>query len=228
MSEQAVVLLSGGIDSATTAAIAASRGLSIHAITFSYGQRHRIEIRSAKKLARSLGVRDHVIIAIPAGIFSSALTGRKGGVPKGRTIGGEIPSTYVPARNILFLSYALAWGESIGARRIFIGATAVDYSGYPDCRPGFFRAFQEMADLGTRAGVEGRGIAVETPLIDLTKGEIIRRGTELGVDYSLTLSCYDPDRRGRACGACDSCVLRRKGFAEAGVADPTRYVAIPR
>lgn len=223
MPEESVVLLSGGIDSATTAAIAASRGFLLHAITFSYGQRHRLEIRSARKLSRLLGIRNHLLITIPAHIFNSALTVKGRDIPKGRRIGAEIPSTYVPARNILFLSYALAYGESMGARHIFIGATAVDYSGYPDCRPDFFRAFQEMANRGTRAGVEGGGITIETPLIDLTKAEIIRRGTELGLDYSLTLSCYDPDRRGRACGECDSCVLRRRGFAEAGMADPTRY-----
>lgn len=224
MGQKAVILLSGGIDSATTAAIALSRGFELHALIFSYGQRHRIEIESAKKLVAFFGIRSHTIIELPSGIFRSALTNSGSGVPKNREPGDtRIPDTYVPARNIIFLSYALAFAESIGARHIFIGANAVDYSGYPDCRPEFFRAFQEMADRGTEAGVSGRGFIIETPLIDMTKAEIIQKGTSLGVDYSLTHSCYDPGPDGSACGACDSCLIRKKGFLGAGVPDPTRY-----
>jgi 7-cyano-7-deazaguanine synthase len=224
MGQKAVILLSGGIDSATTAAIALSRGFELHALIFSYGQRHRIEIESAKKLVALFSIRSHTIIELPSGIFRSALTNSGSEVPKNREPGDtRIPDTYVPARNIIFLSYALAFAESIGARHIFIGANAVDYSGYPDCRPEFFHAFQEMADRGTEAGVSGRGFIIETPLIDMTKAEIIQKGTSLGVDYSLTHSCYDPGPDGSACGACDSCLIRKKGFLGAGVPDPTRY-----
>jgi len=224
MGQKAVILLSGGIDSATTAAIALSRGFKLHALIFSYGQRHRIEIESAKRLLGFFRISSHTIIELPPGIFRSALTDAESEVPKNRTPGDpRIPDTYVPARNIIFLSYALAFAESIGSRHIFIGANAVDYSGYPDCRPEFFRAFQEMADRGTRAGVSGRGFIIETPIIGMTKAEIIQKGDSLGVDYSLTHSCYDPDPDGRACGACDSCLIRKKGFIDAGVPDPTPY-----
>jgi 7-cyano-7-deazaguanine synthase len=223
MSQKAVILLSGGIDSATTAAIALSRGFELHALIFYYGQKHRIEIEAAKKLAGFFGISS-TVIELPPGIFRSALTDSEREVPKNRKPGDtSIPDTYVPARNIIFLSYALAFGESIGARHIFIGANAVDYSGYPDCRPEFFHAFQEMADRGTKAGVSGRGFIIETPIIDMTKAEIIQKGFSLGVDYSLTHSCYDPAPDGCACGACDSCRIRKKGFIAAGVPDPTRY-----
>ncbi|HOO72118.1 MAG TPA: 7-cyano-7-deazaguanine synthase QueC [Spirochaetota bacterium] len=221
----AVVLLSGGLDSATTAAIARDSGYDLHALTFFYGQRHGIEIECAKKIASSLSVGNHVFINIPAEIFKSALvTGSSIDVPKNRNaVDNDIPATYVPARNIIFLSYALAYGESIGARDIFIGANAVDYSGYPDCRPEFFEAFSSMANIGTRAGVEGSPFSVHTPLLFLKKSEIILKGTALGVDYSLTHSCYDPDGEGMSCGLCDSCLIRMKGFRDAGVPDPTRY-----
>ncbi|MBN2159319.1 MAG: 7-cyano-7-deazaguanine synthase QueC [Spirochaetes bacterium] len=221
--KKAVVLLSGGIDSATAAAIAIDRGFELSALVFLYGQKHRVEIEAAKRLIAFFKIKSHALIEIPTGIFSSALTDASRGVPRDREPGGDIPDTYVPARNILFLSYALAFAESSGAVSIFIGATAVDYSGYPDCRPEFFRAFQEMADLGTKAGTSGKGIRIETPLISLSKAGIIRAGTRLGVDYSLTHSCYDPGPDGTACGSCDSCRIRKKGFLEAGVADPTRY-----
>lgn len=224
MNKKAVILLSGGIDSATAAAIAINRGFIPCAITFSYGQKHGIEVQRAKRLAEFFGISDHTVIEIPASIFRSALTNDSLEVPKNRdTNADDIPDTYVPARNILFLSYALAMAESIGARHIFIGATAIDYSGYPDCRPDFFRAFGEMADIGTRAGVSGGGFIIETPLISMSKAEIIRTGSGLGVDYSLTHSCYDPDHDGNACGSCDSCIIRKKGFLEAGIPDPTRY-----
>jgi 7-cyano-7-deazaguanine synthase len=222
--KKAVILLSGGIDSATTAAIALDRGFDLHALIFNYGQKHSIELESAASLVRFFGIKHYTIISIPAGIFRSALTDIDRAVPKNRKSGGdEIPDTYVPARNILFLSYALAYAESIGAFHIFIGATAVDYSGYPDCRPEFFKAFQFMANTGTKAGVSGGGFIIETPLIDLTKALIIKKGASLGVDYSLTSSCYDPDADGLACGACDSCLIRKKGFRDAGIPDPTKY-----
>ena len=224
--KKAVVLLSGGIDSATTAALAISRGFELSALVFRYGQRHGVEVRSAEKLVRFFGISDHAVIDIPAGLFRSALTDRSIAVPKNRdSLETDIPATYVPARNILFLTYGLAYAESIGARSIFIGATAVDYSGYPDCRPEFFAAYQEMANRGTKAGIEGDPFIIETPLITMSKSEIIRTGARLGVDFALTHSCYDPDRSGRACGACDSCRIRKRGFAEAGVADPTIYRA---
>jgi 7-cyano-7-deazaguanine synthase len=224
MKERAVILLSGGIDSATTAAIAISRNFDLSALIFSYGQKHSVEVRHAKRLVEFFRITAHAVIDIPTGIFRSALTTAGRDIPKNRdTGGGEIPDTYVPARNILFLSYALALAESIDARHIFIGATAVDYSGYPDCRPEFFQAFREMADRGTRAGVSGSGFIIETPLISMTKAEIIRTGARLGVDYSLTHSCYDPGPDESACGSCDSCIIRMKGFREAGIPDPTRY-----
>jgi 7-cyano-7-deazaguanine synthase len=225
MQKRAVILLSGGIDSATTAAIARSHGFGLHALIFSYGQKHAVEMERAMDLARFFQAASCSVIEIPASIFRSALTSASMNVPRNRPEGNdEIPDTYVPARNILFLSYALAFGESIDARHIFIGATAVDYSGYPDCRPEFFQAFQHMANLGTRAGITGSGFVIETPLIGMTKGEIIKTGISLGIDYSMTHSCYDPGPEGLACGNCDSCRIRKKGFREAGVPDPTRYV----
>jgi 7-cyano-7-deazaguanine synthase len=220
---QAIILLSGGIDSATTAAIAIERGFNLTPLTFSYGQKHAVEVAAAGRLARSLRLPPPVVVEIPAGIFRSALTDAELAVPKKRSTLDGIPDTYVPARNILFLSFALAYAESSGARHIFIGATAVDYSGYPDCRPEFFEAFQEMANRGTRSGIEGVPFSIVTPVIGMSKAEIITRGDALGVDFSLTHSCYDPSPDGLACGSCDSCIIRKNGFHEAGVPDPTRY-----
>lgn len=224
--KKAVVLLSGGLDSATTAAIAQGRGFQISAITFSYGQRHEIEIESAKKLAVFFNIKDHLIIELPHHIFNSALmkesiieVPKKGSGDPGE----KIPVTYVPARNILFLSYALAYAESIGARDIFIGANAVDYSGYPDCRPEFIESFNRMANTGTRAGISGDCFNIEAPLLSMEKSDIIKKGAELGVDYSMTHSCYDPDNEGLSCGICDSCTIRRQGFSKSGIKDPARY-----
>jgi 7-cyano-7-deazaguanine synthase len=222
----AVMLLSGGLDSATAAAMAVHAGYRLLAMTFSYGQKHDIEIDCAKKVAAFLGVADHVIVDIPSSLFSSALVkGSPLAVPLDRGVSGDgdIGVTYVPARIILFLAYALAYGESRGAGDIFIGANAVDYSGYPDCRPAFFDAFTVMANRGTRSGSQGRPFTIHTPLISMKKHEIIAQGLRLGLDYSMTHSCYEPDERGRACGHCDSCLLRKKGFAEVGVPDPARY-----
>lgn len=226
-SDRAVVLLSGGLDSATVLAVAVNEGYDILAMTFGYGQRHEVELASAKEVACSFHVTEHVIIEIPGNLFAgSALAGSaKKNVPKNRRQGGEndIPVTYVPARNILFLSYALAFAESRNAGTVFIGANAVDYSGYPDCRGEFFEAFERMATLGMKCGVEGSPVRIKTPLLDMKKSEIIKLGTGLGVDYSKTHSCYDPDADGMACGECDSCLIRKRGFAEAGIGDPTRY-----
>ena len=226
MNKNAIVLLSGGIDSSTTLAIAKDLGFEIYAISFNYGQRHRTELRAAEKVAKHLGVQEHLIVDVSLDkIGGSALTDEIT-VPKDRSnheIGTGIPVTYVPARNIIFLSLALGWAEVVGARDIFIGANVVDYSGYPDCRPEFIFAFEKMANLGTKAGVEGERFTIHAPLSKLTKAQIIKRGTQLGVDYSLTLSCYDPTEQGKACGHCDSCLLRRKGFQEAGIPDPTIY-----
>jgi 7-cyano-7-deazaguanine synthase len=229
-SNRAVVLLSGGIDSATALAIALRDRYEVFALSFSYGQRHVWELKAAKKLAARANVREHRIASVDLrAIGGSALTSEMQ-VPKGRSLGEMaegIPATYVPARNTIFLSYALAWAEVLGAGDIFIGVNALDYSGYPDCRPEYVEAFERMANLATKSAVSGQLlIRIHTPLIALTKGEIIRLGIELGVDYSLTSSCYDPSRSGEACGACDSCLLRKKGFREAGIADPTRYAAI--
>ena len=226
--KKAVVLLSGGLDSATTMAIARSGGFQCYALTFAYGQRHKIEIEAAKKVAESLGAAEHRIIEIDLAAFGgSALTDKAIDVPKDRVELGsssQIPSTYVPARNTIFLSYALAWAEVLGAFDIFIGVNSTDYSGYPDCRAEFIAAFEKTANLATAAAVEGRGqYKIHTPIIDMTKARIITTGTKLGVDYSLTHSCYDPDDRGRSCGRCDSCRLRLKGFAEAGLKDPVEY-----
>jgi 7-cyano-7-deazaguanine synthase len=218
---RAVVLLSGGLDSATAAAMAREDGFELYALTVFYGQRHRCEIESARAVARALGVARHVELPVDLSAFGgSALTGAIE-VPKDRPLdAADIPVTYVPARNTVFLSLALAWAETLGARDVFIGVNALDYSGYPDCRPEFIQAFERLADLATRAGVEGARMKIHAPLIRLSKAEIIRRGLELGVDYAITHSCYDPDASGRPCEHCDSCLLRAKGFAEAGVADP--------
>jgi 7-cyano-7-deazaguanine synthase len=226
--KKAVVLLSGGMDSATTLAIARGEGFRCYALTFRYGQRHRREIEAAKKVADSLGAVEHRCVDIDLAQFGgSALTDSAIEVPKDRAdleSGGGIPLTYVPARNTVFLSYALAWAEALGAFDILIGVNAVDYSGYPDCRSEFIRAFEKTANLATAAAIEGKGkYKIRTPIINMTKSEIIRTGTKMGVDYSLTHSCYDPDERGRSCGRCDSCRLRLKGFAEAGLKDPIEY-----
>jgi 7-cyano-7-deazaguanine synthase len=226
--KRAVVLLSGGVDSATTLAIARSENFQCYALTFKYGQRHHREVEAAKKIARSLAVVEHRVIEIDLAAFGgSALTNSGIEVPKDRIGLGntsEIPPTYVPARNTVFLSYALAWAEVLRVFDIFIGVSAVDYSGYPDCRPEFIAAFEKTVNLATAAVVEGKGrFRIRAPVINMTKGEIIRAGTSLGVDYSLTHSCYDPDQQGRSCGRCDSCRLRLKGFAEAGLKDPIEY-----
>ena len=230
MTRPAVVLLSGGLDSATVAAIAQRDGFAVHALSFSYGQRHDVELEAAARVATQLDVLEHRVIEIDLRAFGgSALTDDAIAVPKHRSSvelsGTEIPVTYVPARNTIFLAYALGFAEVLGSVDIFVGVNALDYSGYPDCRPEFIEAFEAMGRLATRAGVEGGELTIHAPLIAMTKAEIIRTGVDLGVDYGLTLSCYDPTPAGEACGGCDSCVLRRKGFAEAGVPDPTRYAA---
>jgi 7-cyano-7-deazaguanine synthase len=221
MAGRAVVLLSGGLDSTTAAALAAREGWALHALTVRYGQIHRAEIEAARRVATALGCREHIELDVDLAAFGgSALVGH-GPVPKDRRIeDGGIPSTYVPARNTIFLSLALGWAEVLGAERIVIGVNALDYSGYPDCRPEFIAAFEYLASLATRAGVDGRPVRIWTPLQDLSKAGVIRLGTELGVDYGLTHSCYDPLDGGRPCGRCDSCRLRAKGFEEAGVPDP--------
>ncbi len=227
--KRAVILLSGGIDSAITLALAKQQGFTSHALSFDYGQRHRIEIAAARSVAQRLGTREHRVVKIDLRAFGgSALTDRIA-VPKRRTVEDierEIPVTYVPARNTIFLSYALAWAEGLGARDIFIGVNAIDYSGYPDCRPEFIAQFERLANVATKAGVSRDRFEVHAPLIEMTKAQIIRKGRELGVDLSLTHSCYDPAESGAACGECDSCLLRAKGFAEAGIEDPTRYAAL--
>ncbi|HET8692340.1 MAG TPA: 7-cyano-7-deazaguanine synthase QueC [Steroidobacteraceae bacterium] len=218
----AVVLVSGGLDSATTLAIARERGHRCLALSFDYGQRHAVELEAARRVAASQGVAGHRILTMPIGDFGhSALTDPSIPVPESPTAG--IPVTYVPARNTIFLAFALAFAEVTGARHIYIGVNAVDYSGYPDCRPAFIRAFEYLANLATRAAVEGETVSIHAPLIELSKADIIRRGTALGVDYAMTVSCYQPDGEGLACGRCDSCRLRCEGFAAAGVNDPTRY-----
>ena len=220
--KRAIVLVSGGLDSATCLAIAQAEGYACYALSFDYGQRSVSELRAAERLAEAAGVAEHRTLPIDMGaIGGSALTDRTIAVPEEETEG--IPVTYVPARNTVFLSYALAWAEVVEADAIFIGVNALDYSGYPDCRPEYINAFQALMDLATKAGVEGDTIELRTPLIDLTKAEIIDVGLQLGVDYSATVSCYQADEQGRACGLCDSCRLRRKGFADAGGEDPTRY-----
>ncbi len=227
--KKAVVLLSGGLDSATTLAIARSEGFRCYAVTFRYGQRHQQEIEAAKKVVHSLGAVEHCIIDIDLARFGgSALTDPNIKVPKDRpglANPAQIPPTYVPARNTIFLSYALAWAEVLGAFDIFIGVNAIDYSGYPDCRAEFISAFEKTANLATAAAVQSKGqYRIHTPIINMTKAQIILTGTKLKVDYSLTHSCYDPDEQGRSCGQCDSCRLRLKGFAEAGLKDPIEYV----
>lgn len=227
MEKTAVVLFSGGIDSTTTLAIAQQDGYTCCAVSFDYGQRHRVELQAARILAKHMGVDRHVIIPFSLRSIGGSSLIDDIAVPKGRDeseMGMDIPNTYVPARNTIFLSFALGLAEVVGAFDIFIGANAVDYSGYPDCRPAYLKAFEQMADLATKAGVEERGrFKIQAPLIYMSKAEIIQTGVELGVDYSLTHSCYDPAEDGGACGDCDSCRLRRKGFEEAGVVDPTRY-----
>jgi len=224
MFRPAVVLLSGGLDSATTLAIARARGFDCHALSVDYGQRHSPELEAARLVARSLGAREHRVMRVDlAGIGGSALTDPNIAVPE--TPGTGIPVTYVPARNTVLLSLALAWAEVLNAQDIFVGVNAVDYSGYPDCRPEYIAAFERLAALATKAGVEGRPCRIHTPLISLTKAEIIREGTRMGVDFSLTVSCYQADAEGRACGRCDSCRIRRAGFEAACVPDPTRYTS---
>ncbi len=226
--KKAVVLSSGGLDSTTLMAIAKEEGYEVYSLSFDYGQRHALELKAARKVARSLGARKHIVIRIDLKkIGDSALTDDIE-VPKARSeeeMKKGIPVTYVPARNTIFLSYALAWAEVLEASDIFIGVNAIDYSGYPDCRPEYIRAFETMANLAIKAAIEGKiKITIRTPLIRMTKAEIIRRGIQLGVDYRLTHSCYDPSPEGKACGQCDSCLLRKKGFREAGVIDPTEYI----
>lgn len=224
MSRPAVVLLSGGLDSATVLAIARTEGYACHALSLDYGQRHTAELVAAGRVAHSLGAVEHRVMRLGLGdIGGSALTDSAIAVPESPTEG--IPVTYVPARNTVMLALALAWAEVLGARDIFIGVNAIDYSGYPDCRPEFIAAFERMANLATRAGVEGARLAIHAPLQTLSKADIIRRGVELGVDYAQTVSCYQADVDGRACGRCDACRLRREGFVAAGVPDPTRYVS---
>ncbi len=223
------MLLSGGLDSSTTLAIAKAKGFEPYALTLRYGQRHKLEIDAAQRVARQLGVAEHVVLEVDLARFGgSALTGDMA-VPKSRSVDeleAGIPITYVPARNTVFLSLAMAWAEVLGCADIFIGVNALDYSGYPDCRTEYIRAFQQMADLATKAGVEGRQhLQIHTPLIGMTKREIVQRGVDLGVDFSLTVSCYDPSSTGAACGACDACLLRLRGFAEAGLTDPMEYVS---
>ncbi len=246
MAGKAVVLLSGGIDSTTALALARAEGFEVYALTIDYGQRHRVELVAAARVARSLSAKEHKIIRVDlravggsaltsdmdvpkSGEFQTVLstgsTGFRTSGPSCYPVGNSqgIPATYVPGRNTVFLALALSWAEAIGATDVFIGVTAVDYSGYPDCRPEYVEAFQRVAELGTKVGVEGKPIRIRAPFVNVSKAEIITRGTELGVDYSLTHSCYDPDKDGRACGKCDSCHFRRKAFAEAGVKDPTVY-----
>jgi 7-cyano-7-deazaguanine synthase len=221
---RAVCLVSGGLDSATCLAVARLEEFETHALSFDYGQRHRVELEAASRVARSLGAARHLVAKIDLRMFGGSALTDDIAVPKTRSAG--IPVTYVPARNTVFLSFALAWAEVLEASDIFIGVNAIDYSGYPDCRPEYIEAFERMANLATKAGVDGRtSISIHTPLIRLSKAEIIRLGAKLGVDYSLTHSCYDPDANGISCGKCDSCDLRLKGFAEAGMKDPLRYAA---
>lgn len=229
MTKNAVILLSGGIDSSTTAALAASSGHRIYCMSFTYGQRHIAELFAAERVAEALNAQEHRIVSLDLGsLGGSALTGNIE-VPKNKRVEeiagrDEIPATYVPARNTIFLSYALAWAEILKSEAIFIGVTAVDYSGYPDCRPEYIEAFEKMANLATKTGVTGETVLkIKTPLINLSKGEIIRKGHNIGLDYGLTVSCYDADESGAACGCCDSCLHRKKGFQEAGIKDPTRY-----
>lgn len=220
--KRAVVLVSGGIDSATTLALAREQGFACYALSVDYGQRHRLELGAARRVAESLGAIEHRCVELDVGwVGGSALTDERIAVPGVPSAG--IPVTYVPARNTMLLAMALAWGEALGARDIYYGANAIDYSGYPDCRPAFVEAFEHLANVATKAGVEGARFRIHAPLIAMSKADIIRTGTRLGVDYGLTLSCYQPSAAGEACGQCDSCRLRAQGFASAGIADPTRY-----
>ena len=220
---RAVVLLSGGLDSATVLAIARAQGFDCYCLSLNYGQRHSTELDAATRVAKALGAKEHRVLRLDLAAFGgSALTDRNIEVPT-KGVGSGIPVTYVPARNTIMLSLALAWAEVLESRDIFVGVNAVDYSGYPDCRPEFVAAFENLANLATKAGVEGSRMTIHAPLIDLTKAEIIRQGSALGVDYGLTISCYQADDQGRACGVCDSCRLRQEGFTAAGVADPTPY-----
>ena len=225
---RAVVLLSGGLDSSTCLAVARAEGLEVHALSVDYGLRHKGELARARRVARALGAKDHRVVRVDLSTFGgSALTDRAIAVPKGRAparMTRDIPVTYVPARNTVLLALALAHAETIEAEQVFVGVNALDYSGYPDCRPEFLRAFEKLARVATKAGVSGRPLRIRAPLLRLTKAGIVRLGTRLGVPFGITLSCYDPVR-GRACGRCDACVLRRKGFAEAGIPDPTPYAA---
>ncbi len=225
---KAVVLLSGGLDSTTTLAIAKAEGFEPYALTFRYGQRHEVEIEAARRVATSLGVADHRVAEIDLRLFGGSALTDDIDVPKGRSadeMGTGIPVTYVPARNTIFLSFALAWAEVLGASDVFLVVNALDYSGYPDCRPEFVEAFERLEKLATKAGVEGTSrLKIHTPLIALSKAEIVSRGLELGVDYGMTTSCYDPSPEGAACGACDACLLRLKGFAENGLPDPAQYI----
>ena len=226
---KAVVLLSGGLDSATVLAIVRRDGFTLHALSFDYGQRHRVELQAAKRLAAAFGA-EHSVMSFDLRQFGGSALTSNIDVPKDRPesqISNGIPVTYVPARNTIFLSFALGLAEVIGSTDIFIGVNALDYSGYPDCRPEFVTAFQKLANVATKSGVEGRGVTIHAPLIHMSKAEIIAAGSALGVDYSLTSSCYDPSPDGRACGHCDSCQLRRKGFTEAGIPDPTKYASEP-
>jgi len=224
---QAIILLSGGLDSTTVLALAKRDGYAVNALTFRYGQRHDVEIARAKRIGARYGVERHVVADVDLRVFGGSALTADIAVPKDRSaveLGEGIPVTYVPARNTIFLAYALAWAEVLEAREIFIGVNALDYSGYPDCRPEYIRAFEAMANLATKAGVEGTGrISIRAPLIDLTKRQIIEMGLSLGVDYSMTTSCYDPQPDGAACGHCDACRLRLRGFSQAGLADPVRY-----
>lgn len=227
--KRAVILVSGGLDSATCLAIARSEGYDIYALSFDYGQRSGSELDAARRLAITFNVRRHQLIPLGIGsLGGSAITDHSLQMPEGGVVADQIPITYVPARNTVFLSYALAWAEVLDADAIFIGVNALDYSGYPDCRPVFIEAFEKMANLATRAGSEGKPMQIRTPLINLSKADIIKLGSSLGVDYSVTVSCYQADAEGRACGRCDSCRLRYKGFMDAGVADPTSYVNTPQ
>jgi 7-cyano-7-deazaguanine synthase len=223
--KRAVVLVSGGLDSATTLALCIREGFDAHALSFDYGQRHSIEVQAAKRVAGSLGVREHRIAVIDLRVFGGSALTNEIAVPKSRDTkeASQIPITYVPARNTIFLSYALAWSEVMGASDIFIGANAIDYSGYPDCRPAFIAAFEQLAAVATKAGVDGTQFRIHAPLLSMSKAEIIRKGMELGVDFSLTHSCYDPTADGLACGECDSCRIRLEGFRSAGLEDPISY-----
>jgi 7-cyano-7-deazaguanine synthase len=225
--KHAVALASGGVDSSTAMAIAINQGFDVHALSFDYGQRHHCELNASRNVARSLGIKDHVIAKIDLRIFGGSALTDDIEIPKNRdleNISGGIPITYVPARNTIFLSFALGWCEVLHAQDIFIGVNAIDYSGYPDCRPEFLASYERLANLATKAGVEGSSrYTIHAPLLHMSKSEIIRTGAEAGVDFSLTHSCYDPSAEGLACGVCDSCILRRKGFEEAHIPDPTRY-----